>query len=598
MKGNRVFDNYMYALKLVTSKAPWMAAVNISLQIATRLFGILNSVWFLNRVLAAMEAKRSFGYIAGIAIVFLVARFVLLLISNWYDYIYKEDKSLVISAALDEMLFRKASKMPLCNYETPEFYNKYQLAKKASDNTVLKIFNEVANFIGNTSVIISGFLIILSLDAYLCFSAVFAFIAVPMLKYVSQMRYALEEEKMPNERRKESAFRIITHKEYAKERRFSNISRVIDAQMEAACRDNVAIAKKSAFKRCAMGVLSNQLTINLMNAACYLYAAYRLFILKDLSISTFGVMFAAIGEWVLAIRRIIYFVQNAHVNSLGIDSLREFLDMDIPDRERGDAICDIETIEFKGVSFGYTDTEVLHDINMKINRGEKIALAGPNGAGKTSLIKLAMELYKPWQGTILVNGRQLDDFSQAQYQSRFAVVFQDYVNFGLTVRENLVLGQGIAVDESDMLKALEVVDLRQRIEALPQGLDTIVGREFDKTGVVFSGGEAQRFALARMLTREYDVAIMDEPSAKLDPIAESQIIEKMISAVGDKTCIFISHRMSMMHLADRIMYIEDGRILEQGTHEELMTLNGRYAHMYTVNAESYKVRNGDEYEGE
>ena len=130
MKGNRVFNNYMYAWKLVTSKAPGMAVVNISLQIATRLFGILNSVCFLNRVLAAMEAQRSFGYIAGIAIVFLVARFVLLLISNWYDYIYKEDKSLVISAALDEMLFKKASKMSLCNYETPEFYNKYQLAKK------------------------------------------------------------------------------------------------------------------------------------------------------------------------------------------------------------------------------------------------------------------------------------------------------------------------------------------------------------------------------------------------------------------------------------------------------------------------------------
>lgn len=156
----------------------------------------------------------------------------------------------------------------------------------------------------------------------------------------------------------------------------------------------------------------------------------------------------------------------------------------------------------------------------------------------------------------------------------------------------------MAVDESDMLKALEAVDLRQRIEALPQGLDTIVGREFDKTGVVFSGGEAQRFALARMLTREYDVAIMDDPSAKLDPIAEGQIIEKMISAVGDKTCIFISHRMSMMHLADRIMYIEDGRIVEQGAHVELMKLNGKYAHMYTVNAESYKVRNRDEYEDE
>lgn len=594
MKGNKVFNNYMYALKLVSSKAPGLAAANISLQIATKLFGILNSVWFLNQVLAAMEAQRSFGYIAGIALIFLAARFVLLLISNWYDYIYKEDKSLVISAALDEMLFQKASKMPLCNYEDPEFYNKYQLAKKASDNTILKIFNDVANFIGNASVIVSGFLIILSLDAYLCFAAVFAFIAVPMLKYVSQMRYALEEEKTPNERRKESAFKIITHKEYAKELRFSNIGRVIDAQMQAACQDNVVIAKKGVLKRCAMGVLSNQLTINLMNAGCYLYAAYRLFILKDLSISTFGVMFVAIGEWVLAIRRIIYFVQNGHANSLSIDSLRTFLDMEIPDRERGDVISNIDTIEFKGVSFGYSDTEVLHDIDLKINKGEKIALVGPNGAGKTSLIKLAMKLYEPWQGTILVNGKTLGGFSQAQYQSRFAVAFQDYVDFGLTVQENLEMGNNAAADKADILNALEIVDLRQRIEALPQGLDTIVGREFDKTGVVFSGGEAQRFALARMLTREYDVAIMDEPSAKLDPIAEGRIIEKMIAAVGDKTCIFISHRMSMMHLADRIMYIEDGRIAEQGTHAELMKLNGKYAHMYTVNAESYKARNCDE----
>lgn len=596
MKAKGFLSNYAYALKLIASKAPGWAAVNISLQIATKVFGILNSVWFLNRVLAALEAQRSFGYIAGIALAFLAVRFVLLLLENWYNYVYKEDRGLVVSAALDELLFDKASAMPLRCYEDPEFFDRYQLARRAADGTILKIFNDVAGFIGNVSVIVSGLLIILSLDPYLCAAAVFAFAAAPVLRRVSAARYELERQKTPNDRRKAGAFRIVTHKEYAKELRFSNIGRVIDAQMEQACQGNAALAQAGALRRCAMGVLGNQLTINLMNAGCYLYAAYRLFILRDLSISAFGVMFVAIGEWVLALRRVMNFVQSGHSNSLSVDSLREFLDMEVPDRARGDSIAAIDTIEFRGVSFGYTDVEVLHDVDLKVNRGEKLAIVGPNGAGKTSLIKLMMKLYEPGRGEILVNGRPLGDFSEAQYQRRFAVAFQDYANFGVSVSENLSLRR--RAERAEMLGALETVGLRQRIEALPQGLDTIVGREFDREGVVFSGGEAQRFALARMLTQEYDVAIMDEPSAKLDPIAEARTIEQMLRAVGDRTCIFVSHRLSMTRLADRIIYVEDGRIAEQGTHAQLMELNGRYAHMYALNAESFKARGGSEDESE
>lgn len=246
-------------------------------------------------------------------------------------------------------------------------------------------------------------------------------------------------------------------------------------------------------------------------------------------------------------------------------------------------------IELRGVTFRYPGAEddTLRDLNMKIKQGEKIAIVGFNGAGKTTLIKLLMRLYDPCSGGILLNGKDIREYNLESYRSSFGVVFQDYKQFALTVAEN-VLGRPMHEGDDKIVEdCLRRAGIWDKISALPAGIYTRMTREFDDDGLILSGGESQKLAIASVYARNSSVVILDEPSSALDPIAEHEMYKQMYLACEGKTMIFISHRLSSAVDADRIFLIEDGRIKESGSHSELMSMNGSYAEMFKAQAESY-----------
>ena len=243
-------------------------------------------------------------------------------------------------------------------------------------------------------------------------------------------------------------------------------------------------------------------------------------------------------------------------------------------------------LSFRNVSFRYpgTETYILKDVSLDFKIGQKMALVGMNGAGKTTLIKLLLRLYEPTEGEICLNGINIEKYDYEEYMQIFSVVFQDFKLFAFPLDENIAAGG--QVDKLRLYQVLAKIGLKEFVEGLPQKERTLLYQE-NGQGVTPSGGEAQKVAIARALYKNAPFVILDEPTAALDPIAEAGIYENFDSLVGEKTAVYISHRMSSCKFCDRIVVLDHGEIVEQGTHEELLEQNGIYAKLYQTQAEYY-----------
>lgn len=244
-------------------------------------------------------------------------------------------------------------------------------------------------------------------------------------------------------------------------------------------------------------------------------------------------------------------------------------------------------IEFKNVSFKYPKSEAyaLRNVNLKINNGEKLAVVGRNGSGKTTFIKLLCRLYDVNEGEILINSVNIKEYTRDSLNALYSVVFQDYKILSLTVEENVSVGVG--VPEAALAQALKNADIFERIEEMPQKEKTYLYKDLDKSGVEISGGEAQKLALARALYKNSPFVVLDEPTAALDPIAENEIYSRFNSFVKDKTAIYISHRLSSCAFCDRIAVFDNAELVETGTHNELISANGKYAELWNAQAKYY-----------
>jgi ATP-binding cassette subfamily B protein len=247
-------------------------------------------------------------------------------------------------------------------------------------------------------------------------------------------------------------------------------------------------------------------------------------------------------------------------------------------------------IEFRNVTYRYPgrDEPVLRDVSFTIAPGETIALVGRNGAGKTTIVKLLTRLYDPDEGQILIDGVDIREYDPADLRHEVGVIFQDYVTYFLSAGENIGVGRLEALADRDRIAdSAEQSGADSVIARLPQGYDTTLGKWFDQ-GFQLSGGEWQKIALARAFMRDAQILVLDEPTAALDAQAEYEIFARMKELTADKTALFISHRFSTVRLADRIMVLEHGRIIESGSHDELLLLDGRYAELFNLQAASYR----------
>ena len=371
----------------------------------------------------------------------------------------------------------------------------------------------------------------------------------------------------------------------------------------------------------AMANIGIRITSLLRDVIVYGYLIYLL-MNGQLSISLFVIYVGIVygfSAWLIEI--VSNFTLLRHSDIL-FDKYRRFLDLqDWSNNKTSIELCkQAHDITFENVSFSYADNKyIFKNFNLNIKAKEKVALVGVNGAGKTTLMKLLCNLYALESGVIKIDGHSLMDMSREDVFKEIAIVFQEINEIALSIasfvsccipnKENLIdensdidallvnyipIESDLQFDEKRVIDVLKKAGLWDKVQQLPSGIYTNLTKHFDKDGIQFSGGEMQKLMLARALYKDANILILDEPTAALDPIAESEMYEKYATLCEDKTSIFISHRLSSTKFCDRILFLEDGQIVEEGTHEQLMKKNGKYAQMFAIQSYYYQ----EEYQNE
>ena len=351
--------------------------------------------------------------------------------------------------------------------------------------------------------------------------------------------------------------------------------------------------------RCEMSVLRAEaldvLFSFLRNAVAYgwlLVLALR----GELTAAEFVLYFTAVGGFTARVTGIFKQFAELSRQSMELSAMREFFDTAEPFLfETGKPLpirpeCRY-TLELRDVSFRYPGAgqDTLSHVNLTIRPGEKLAVVGKNGAGKTTLIKLLCGLYDPTEGAVLLNGEDIRQYDRRDYYKHFSAVFQQFSVLAGTVAENVAQCGGEAVDVPRMWDCLERAGLAEAVCALPKQENTILGREVYLDGVELSGGQLQKLMLARALYKDAPIVLLDEPTAALDPLAESELYQKYSALVGGRASVYISHRLASTRFCDRILLVEDGGIAEEGTHEQLLALGGRYAYLFGLQSRYYEA---------
>ena len=327
------------------------------------------------------------------------------------------------------------------------------------------------------------------------------------------------------------------------------------------------------------------------NSIAYVYLI-RMTLNQGLSVAEFLLYFTAVSTFTTWVIGILREMTTLHKESLDISRVREYLEYPEPFKfEEGEEIPTTAGYELKleNVSFRYpgAETDTIHGLDLTVHPGEKLAIVGLNGAGKTTLVKLLCGLLNPTEGRVLLNGKDIRDFNRRSYYDLFSAVFQEFSILDVTVAEQIAQTT-VGIDYDKIADCVEKAGLTATVEKLPQGIQTHVGREVYLDGVLFSGGETQRLMLARALYKDGPILLLDEPTAALDPLAENDIYMKYSEMTKGKTSLFISHRLASTRFCDRIIFIADGGIQEEGTHDSLLALGGAYAELFAVQSRYYK----------
>lgn len=355
--------------------------------------------------------------------------------------------------------------------------------------------------------------------------------------------------------------------------------------------------KLKVFKRSSKKFLKLGLTTTLMNnflsLIYYSYLIYLLFINK-IFIGDFTMYLSSITNFATTANTISISMAKMIQADLRLRNYIEFMNIKNDMSEDKDVLKvnfqkEKFKIVFEDVSFKYpyANEWTLEKINVEINSGEKISIVGENGAGKTTFIKLLMRLYDPTSGRITINGIDIRNVDYIEYMRLFSAVFQDYHLFPFSIKENITFEKSNKINDEEIIKILEEVGLKSKVENCKNGIHTGLSKQFDDEGTDLSGGESQKIAIGRAIYRNSPIIVLDEPTAALDPMAEYDIYKKYDLMVKEKTSIFISHRMASTKLSDKILVFQQGKLVEVGTHMELMKNKGLYCNMYEIQKEYY-----------
>ena len=582
-------SNIFYMLKTMFKVSPVLVIGEILQHIFSTLPGRLVSVIGLKFVIDEVQNGGDSKKIL-LGIVLMVSVLVLGEVSTsvFFElFVHREREKL--DYGIQTMFYKKAAELDLQKYDDPTYYSDFILAIESSSDSLRYILGMVKGYVGEiiSFVAIAG--VVLTIDP-ICLLIVVLFVAIfiPMGRYTGNLQMKRREEVTEKHRKGDYFARVFYLPDYAGEIRTSGIFPLLRKRFNESADEVVNTQKKYVGKLDKLFYIQD-IGIRAIGFVLVLglYIGYQTIVTGNMSAGDFVATFNGallIGGSILYLT--VYSVRGFTERSKMIEKCRIFL----AEKERitdGTHIAECgepEEIVVENITFSYEGNEKnsLDGISFEIKPYEKVALVGYNGAGKTTLTNLLLRLYDVKDGSIKIGGRDIREETVSSHRDRFAAVFQDFQIFSASVGENVALSKDY--DEERVWKALKAAGFDKE---LPNGLETILLREFDEEGLMLSGGEQQKVAIARAFYKDCPYVILDEPSANLDPVSEYELNHAMMTEATDKTVIFISHRLSTTRHADRIFMMEKGKIIESGSHEELISLNGKYAEMFNLQAEKY-----------
>ena len=588
----RTLQNNAYMLGLIFKACPGVPILGLISSVLGAIHSFLLNTYLYQYALNALQDGKelkiiliTLGGMFGYSIVYMLFESI--------SDCYLELKYPKIEAYIQRLLQKKAAQIDLACFESSAFYDTYVKATGEATDRAYAVMNNIFNVVWITVNVAAVGTLMISIDPTFLLLAFLPFFCTLLIgKKRNRIKYDYRMRSKEVARQRDYVRRTFYLNDFSKEMRLTEMWKVMFQRMRSSISEMKDIVRKYGYKMMFFYYLFDFIFDVVVYSGAVILAAFKTLVLKNMLL---GDCFVAINSITNIAGNVTYMGDvffKLDENSLYVDNLRDFLEYEvhIAEDEAAPSVPSFTGLKLKGVTFGYEGQEkpALSNVNLTVKAGEKIAIVGHNGAGKTTLIKLLQRLYDPSEGEILLNGENIKSYRLSSYRGLFGTVFQDYHLFATTVAENVMLRGGITdKDRATVKEALKKAGMYDKIESLPRGVDSNVTREFDQEGAMFSGGEAQKLSIARIFAGNQEIVIMDEPTSALDPIAEQEMYRNMFDACEGKTVIFISHRLSSATMADRIYLFENGEILEQGTHRELLAMNTRYADMWHKQADTY-----------
>lgn len=600
-------NNFIYALNIERKSNLRLLAITLIKPIGDIVGTLLNS-YAPKYVLSFIEDDLPFNTIIMYTVIICLIMMILDVISttcyNSFEFEYRKTEGYVEKKRMDK-LFHTDFK----NMESPDFLDYAQRAKTALNRG--KGFHGVLyqsrNFIAQgTLMILSAALIGIQNLLMMIIFIVISFGIVKISSFFTKRDKIKFSDAMAPTWRKMNYLESTTKNfDFAKDIRLFNMSNAFFNQLSGVNETYKELNRKH-HNRMVLWEVSLGSVLIVQKILMYTWLVYNV-VTGAYQISDFVLYVGLVSTFHASVGYVNWIYSDMRTNSLMINDYRNFVDWK-EDRETADEkdghITEINLdkfeFRFENVSFKYPghDNYVLKNVNLTIKNGAKLAVVGVNGAGKTTFIKLMMKLYEPSEGRILLNDVDIKEYNREEYFKLFSPVFQNVECFAMPIYQNISFAEEDKTDMNKINEVLEQSGLSEKINSYEKGIHTNLLKIFDKEGIDLSGGEKQRLAMARALYKDGKVVILDEPTAALDALAEDRMYREFENMIYGKTAVFISHRLGSTRFCDKIAMFEDGTIVEEETHEELMAKNGKYAYMFGIQSQYYdeKQKNSDNVE--
>ncbi len=501
--------------------------------------------------------------------------------------IHKERIHYIVEIGMIEKTFE----LDLAYFDTPKFYDNLQNA--GNDSMALESLAWLSvDIIRNCTQLISAIAILSILNWFLpIFLILLSIPSIIQDKNFTKFIYNWNRRQVPEVRKLNYLRNISLDRLFAKDFRIFGLHNEVINKYRTIWEKWFYEKKMITIKK---GLIAAFLSI-LPKVGSIAVSVYVIFgiVNNRFTIGDFTFFSGGVSQMIGCVYMIISTISRLYDNEIRISNYKEFLAFK-PSIISGknNAPETINEVEFCNVSFRYpgSDNYILKNINLKLSLNGKIAIVGMNGAGKSTLIKLLLRLYDPTEGHILADGIDINTYSDEQYRRKFGVMFQEFTKYAFTIKDNITLSEIQNKDDYERLNyACRFSEINEMLQKLDCNLDSFLTRQFEENGVELSGGEWQKVMIARAFFRHSQMMILDEPTSALDPEAESNFFRYIAELCSDKGIVYISHRLSNVTMADKIFVIENGSVIEQGSHAELMKMMGRYSYLFNLQAEKYQA---------